>query len=58
MFETLGSWLVELPQLFAKFGEWLTDPLPYINVSPLAVFSVAGVSVLLGFKLVRLVVGG
>lgn len=58
MANVLFDWLVKIPQLFAQFGEWLTEPLPRLGISPLAVFSVAGVTALLGFKLFRLVVGG
>lgn len=56
--EYLWKWVVELPLTFSGFFEWLTQPLPYLEIPPLALFSVAGVTILVGFLLVRLVVGG
>lgn len=58
MIDTLIDWLINLPILFAEFGTWLTSDLPYINVSPLAMFSLTGITALVGFLLVRLVIGG
>lgn len=58
MEQTLIYWLLSLLTEFAKFGNWLTSPLPYINLSPLAVFSFSGLVIVIGFLLVRLVVGG
>lgn len=58
MVNTLINWLLSLVQEFAKFGTWLTTDLPYINISPLAIFSFTGITLILGFLLVRLVIGG
>lgn len=58
MVSTLINWLLSLITEFAKFGSWLTTDLPYINISPLGLFSFTGISLLLGFLLVRLVIGG
>lgn len=55
---TLINWLVSLITEFAKFGSWLTSPLPYINMPPLAVFGFTGLTALIVILLVRLVVGG
>lgn len=55
---TMWNWLSNLIYEFAKFGSWLTQPLPYINISPLAVFSFTGITAIIVFLLVRLVVGG
>lgn len=56
--DSLWNWLINLPLEFAKFGAWLTEDLPYINMSPLVVFSFTGLTVLVVILLVRLVVGG
>lgn len=56
--EYLWEWVIELPINFIGFFEWLTQPLPYLDMPPLALFSVVGVTALVGFLLVRLVVGG
>lgn len=59
MADSLFNWLLGIPQTIASFGEWLTTPLKegYIDISPLALFSVAGVSiivVIIGVHIVRL----
>lgn len=56
--ETLWNWLINLPLVFVEFFKWLTEPLPYINISPLMLFSFVGLTILIGLLLVRLVVGG
>lgn len=58
MENTLFQWLFNLIKEFAKFGNWLTEPLPYLNLPPLAVFGFVGFTALIGFLLLRLVVGG
>lgn len=58
MENTLFNWLLDLIKQFAKFGNWLTEPLPYLNVPPLAVFGFAGIVAIIGFLLLRLVIGG
>lgn len=56
--ENLWNWVINLPLVFTEFLSWLTVDLPYINMSPLALFSVGGLTIIIGFLLVRLVVGG
>ena len=56
--QQLWSWVINLPLVFVDFFNWLTTDLPYINISPLALFTFGGLTVLIGFLLVRLVVGG
>lgn len=56
--QQLWSWVINLPLVFAQFFEWLTTDLPYLNISPLSLFTFGGLTVLIGFLLVRLVVGG
>lgn len=58
MERTLFQWLLDLPTIFAQFGEWLITPLPYINMAPLAIISVAGVTLIIGLLALRLVIGG
>lgn len=58
MVTQLINWLLNLIREFAKFGQWLVTPLPYINIGPLALFSFAGLTALVVILLVRLVVGG
>lgn len=58
MEKTLFQWLLDLPTIFAQFGEWLITPLPYINIAPLAIISVAGITLIIGLLAFRLVVGG
>lgn len=54
----LIDWLLTLITEFAKFGSWLTEPLPYINQTPLAMFGYTGILILVSILLVRLFVGG
>lgn len=58
MTNNLWNWLTSLITEFAKFGEWLINPLPYINISPLMLFSFTGLTALIALLLVRLVLGG
>lgn len=54
----LWEWLINLPIAFSEFFTWLTTPLEVINLPPLALFSFAGISIIIGALLVRLFVGG
>lgn len=54
----LINWLSNLIQSFLQFGNWLTSPLEYINLTPLELIGFTGLIVVIGFLLVRLVVGG
>jgi len=56
--ENLFDWVIHLPLVFVDFYAWLTTDLPYINLSPLALFSFAGLTALVVILLVRLFVGG
>lgn len=58
MENTLWNWLFQLPQQFAQMGSWLTTSLPYIGMSPLALLGVGGLTAVIVFSLIRLVVGG
>lgn len=56
--QNFWTWIINLPLVFTGFIEWLTDELPYIHVSPLGLFSVAGITALISILLVRLFIGG
>lgn len=56
--ETLFNFLLNILVTIAHFGHWLITPLEYINMSPLALFSVAGITLIIGIHLVRLFIGG
>lgn len=56
--ENLWHWVINLPLVFVEFFSWLTEPLPYIDLPPLALFSFAGITILIGILLVRLFIGG
>lgn len=58
--ENLFQWMLDIPLVVAEFGNWLTEPLQVINISPLALLGIAGVSVIItiiGIHIVRLFVG-
>lgn len=59
MEQQLFDFLMNVPQTIGAFSNWLMSPIyaPYINVSPITLFSVGGVSVIiwiLGIHVVRL----
>lgn len=54
----LFNWILDVVNEIAKFGTWLLQPLPTLNMSPLSLFTFTGVGILLGFHLIRLVIGG
>lgn len=56
--ETLFKWLLDLPRAFADVGNWLITPLPYINLAPLGVIGIGGLTAIVAIKVVRLFVGG
>lgn len=56
--ENLWQWVVNLPLQFLQFFAWLTEPLPYLDISPLGLISFAGLTALIVVLLIRLVVGG
>lgn len=58
MEQELVQWMYNLIFEFAKFGGWLTTPLDYINITPLEMFGYTGLLIIIGYLLVRLVVGG
>lgn len=58
MVDRLFSWLLEIPVILAQFTNWIIQPLPVINISPLALLSVGGIGLLIAFHLTRLIIGG
>ena len=43
----LFNWLLDIPTTIAGFGSWLTTPLDVINISPLGLLGVAGVTTII-----------
>lgn len=62
MYQQLIDWVLNIPQVVASFGSWLIEPIKegyFNNVSPLGLFSIAGVSIIIaiiGVHVVRLFV--
>ena len=54
----LFNWLLNLVNVFAQFLTWLTTALPYINLSPLDLFTFNGLTVIIVALLLRLFIGG
>lgn len=56
MVNELVNFLLGIPQAVASFGSWLTTPLGNgLNISPLALFGVGGVSVITGIIAIHIV---
>ena len=58
MVSTLLNWLFGLIDEFTKFSEWLITDLDHIGFSPLALISFGGLTLIISFLVVRLVIGG
>ena len=58
MVNELVKWITNLIPEFVKFGAWLTTPLQYVNLSPLALLGFTGLTIIIGYLLARLVIGG
>ena len=58
MLQSLVSWLFGLFEQFSLLGTWLTTDLPHIDLAPLELISYAGITFIIGFLIVRLVIGG
>lgn len=58
MYENIIDFILDVPSRLGQFSTWLFQPLPYIDIPPLMIFSITGVGILLTFHLIRLVVGG
>lgn len=52
------DWLLDFTLELTRIGNWLVTPLPYINASPLGMFTIAFLNILIGIHLLRLFVGG
>ena len=57
MAQQLFSWTLNIINVLGSFGNWLITPLDYINMSPLSLFSLGGITLLLGIHLIRLFIG-
>lgn len=58
MDSTLFNWILDVTRSLTTLGNWLISPLPYLNVSPLGLFTPTMLTVLIGYHALRLVVGG
>ena len=58
MIISFWNWLMRLPTEFKYFFDFVLKPLPYINIPPLYIVGFIGLSAILGFIVIRLVIGG
>ena len=56
--ESLFDFLLNILSVVASFGTWLITPLKYVNMSPLALFSIGGITAIITIHLIRLFIGG
>lgn len=54
MAETLFNFMLNIINVLGSFGNWLITPLEYIGYSPLTIFSVGGITLLLSIHLIKL----
>lgn len=52
--EGIFDFILNILSVFAGFGDWLVTPLDYINLSPLGLISVGGITFLIGIHIVKL----
>lgn len=57
-FQNLFSWCLDLLNQFSVFLNWLSTPLDVIGISPLMIFTFSGLTLIIGFHVLRLVIGG
>lgn len=57
MIKTLWDFLLNLPLVFSDFLSWLTKDLGGTGFTPLSIISLAGISFIIGFLIVRLIAG-
>lgn len=55
MEQNIFNWLISIPSILAQFSNWLFTKLPYINITPISIFTLSGISAILVFHLVKLV---
>lgn len=58
MENTLFQWILNFTREISNVGNWLITPLDYLNISPLGLFTVSGLSIVVGWHVVRLLIGG
>lgn len=56
--ELMFNWLLEMFQKLGDLTNFITTPMQYIGVTPLYLFTLSSLGVLLGVHLIRLFVGG
>lgn len=57
MIDGFVDFLLGIPETVASFSDWLIEPIDstFLNISPLALFSVAGVAIIIGIIAVHVV---
>ena len=60
MDNTLFNWLFDFMRELCNIGNWFIQPLPYINISPISLFTISGFNIVIGLHIVHLlnVLGG
>lgn len=57
MENTIFQFILDFIVTLTQFGSWLSTDLPGLGISPLGLFTFGGITVLVGFLVVRLVIG-
>ena len=57
MEQTLFDFILNIPLFLSKLGSWLVSPINerFLNISPLALFGVGGVSIFLGIITIHII---
>ena len=55
MAKTIFEWVLNIPQYLGEFSSWLTTPLQYINLSPLALLTIGGGTALITVIVIHIV---
>lgn len=55
MEQNIFNWVISIPRVLSQFTSWLFTKLPYINLTPISIFTLTGISVILVFHLIKLV---
>lgn len=55
MEQNIFDWVISIPCVLSQFTSWLFTKLPYINLTPISIFTLTGISAILVFHLIKLV---
>lgn len=55
MEQNIFNWVLDIPSILSQFGSWLFTELPYIKMSPIAIFTIGGIGAILVLHLIHLV---